>query len=84
MLNTSSGTGHADPLHFRYQPETEGSLTIAKQTNEPVRVSVDVPQARYDVYDFLDVLANHSLFTGHMFCDWHYDGLARGAASPAS
>jgi hypothetical protein len=36
---------------------------------KPVRVSIDVPQAREDVYDFLDVLANHELFTDHMMRD---------------
>lgn len=50
---------------------------------KPVRVSVDVPQARDDVYGYLDVLANHELFTGHMFRDWRYDGPARGVGARA-
>jgi hypothetical protein len=45
---------------------------------KPVLVSIDVSQAREDVYDFLDVLANHELFTGHMFRDWRCEG--RGAS----
>jgi len=48
-----------------------------------VRVSIDVPQAREDVYDYLDVLANHALFTGHMFRDWRYDGPAQGVGARA-
>jgi hypothetical protein len=51
---------------------------------KPVQVSIDVPHAREDVYDFLDVLANHELFTGHMFRDWRYAGPARGAGAKAT
>jgi hypothetical protein len=48
---------------------------------KPVRVSIDVPQAREDVYDFLDVLANHEFFTDHMFRDWQCEGPARGVGA---
>jgi len=51
---------------------------------KPVRVSIDVPQAREDVYDFLDVLANHETFTDHMFRDWRCSGPARGVGAKAS
>jgi hypothetical protein len=40
-------------------------------------------QAREDVYDFLDVLANHELFTDHMLRDWRYEGPARGVGAKA-
>lgn len=50
---------------------------------KPVRVSIDVPQAREDVYDFLDVLANHELFTDHMLRDWRCEGPARGVGAKA-
>ena len=50
---------------------------------KPVRVSIDVSQAREDVYDFLDVLANHELFTDHMFRDWRCEGPARGVGAKA-
>jgi hypothetical protein len=50
---------------------------------KPVRVSIDVPQAREDVYDFLDVLANHELFTDHMMREWRYEGPARGVGAKA-
>jgi hypothetical protein len=50
---------------------------------KPVRVSIDVPQAREDVYDFLDILANHELFTDHMLRDWRCEGPARGIGAKA-
>ncbi len=50
---------------------------------KPVRVSIDVPRAREDVYDFLDVLANHERFTDHMFRDWQCAGPARGVGAKA-
>ena len=50
---------------------------------KPVQVSIDVPQARKDVYDFLDVLANHELFTDHMLRDWRCEGPSRGVGAKA-
>jgi hypothetical protein len=52
-------------------------------TPKPVSVSVEVPQPRTDVYDFLDVMANHEPFTDHMLVDWSYSGPARGIGSKA-
>jgi len=49
----------------------------------PVQVSIDVPQQREDVYDFLDVMANHEQFTRHMMRDWKFDGPARGVGAKA-
>jgi len=49
----------------------------------PVVVSIDVPQARADVYDFLDVMANHEPFTNHMLHDWTFDGPPSGVGSKA-
>ncbi|HST41593.1 MAG TPA: SRPBCC family protein [Conexibacter sp.] len=49
----------------------------------PVTVSIDVPQPRSDVYDFLDVLANHESFTDHMLVDWSCSGPARGVGARA-
>ena len=37
-----------------------------------------------EVYDFLDVLSNHALFTDHMMRDWRYDGPARGVGAKAT
>jgi hypothetical protein len=50
---------------------------------KPVTVSVDVPQAREEVYDFLDVMANHEPFTNHLLRDWELAGPARGVGSKA-
>ena len=49
----------------------------------PVTVSIDVPQKREDVFDFLDVLANHEPFTDHMLVDWSLAGPARGVGAKA-
>jgi hypothetical protein len=52
-------------------------------TPKPVSVSIEVPQSRTDVYDFLDVMANHEPFTNHMLVDWSYAGPPRGIGSKA-
>jgi hypothetical protein len=50
---------------------------------EPVHVSINLPQSREDVYDFLDVMANHEPFTNHILKDWEYSGPDRGVGSKA-
>ena len=50
----------------------------------PVEVTVDVPQPREAVYDFLDVMANHESFTDHALRDWTCTGPARGVGSKAA
>jgi hypothetical protein len=50
---------------------------------KPVTVTIDVPQTREAVYDFLDVMSNHELFTDHMMQDWRLAGPARGIGSKA-
>jgi hypothetical protein len=50
---------------------------------EPVTVSIDLPQSRQDVFDFLDVMANHEPFTNHILKDWEYSGPDRGVGSKA-
>jgi hypothetical protein len=49
----------------------------------PVTVWITVPKGREEVYDFLDVLANHEPFTDHMMVDWHYSGPAAGLGARA-
>ena len=49
----------------------------------PVTVSITVPNSRAEVYEFLDVLANHEPFTDHMMVDWHYSGPAAGLGARA-
>jgi hypothetical protein len=51
---------------------------------KPVRVTIDVPNPREQVYDFLDVMANHEPFTDHMLTDWRYSGPDRGVGSKAT
>jgi Polyketide cyclase / dehydrase and lipid transport len=49
----------------------------------PIQVSIDVPQACEDVYEFLDVLANHEQFTDHMMRNWRLQGPERGVGAKA-
>ena len=41
---------------------------------KPVTVSVDVPQQRREVFDYIDVLGNHERFTDHFLLDWQVSG----------
>jgi carbon monoxide dehydrogenase subunit G len=50
---------------------------------KPVYVTIEVPYPPEDVYDFLDVMANHEPFTNHMLRDWEYSGPDRGVGSKA-
>jgi hypothetical protein len=50
---------------------------------KPVSGSVEVPQSRDEVYDFLDVLANHEQFTDHFLLDWQISGPAGGVGAKA-
>jgi hypothetical protein len=50
---------------------------------KPVTVSVEVPQDRAAVYDFLDVMANHEPFTDHLLRDWTLSGPDRGVGAKA-
>jgi Polyketide cyclase / dehydrase and lipid transport len=51
---------------------------------KPVTVSIDVPQPPQQVYDFLDVLANHEPFTNHFLTNWRYAGPDRGVGARAT
>jgi len=50
---------------------------------KPVTVSVAVAQPAEEVYDFLDVLANHESFLDHFLVDWKFSGAARGVGAKA-
>lgn len=48
---------------------------------KPVTVSTTVSKPREEVFDFLDVLANHEPFMNHLFVDWSFSGPARGVGA---
>ena len=50
---------------------------------KPVTVTVTVPEAREEVYDFLDVLGNHAGFTDHFLLDWELSGPRAGIGARA-
>jgi carbon monoxide dehydrogenase subunit G len=49
----------------------------------PVRTSIDVKNPPEEVYDFLDVMANHEPFTDHMLQSWMSSGPDRGIGAGA-
>ena len=50
---------------------------------KPVTVSVDVPHDRTQVFEFLDVMANHAPFNDHLMRNWRLSGPQRGVGSKA-
>jgi uncharacterized protein YndB with AHSA1/START domain len=50
---------------------------------KPVTVSTTVSMPREEVFEFLDVLANHEGFMDHLFKDWSFSGPARGVGAKA-
>lgn len=50
---------------------------------KPVTVSAVVARSVAEVYDFLDVLANHESFTDHVLTKWKFSGPARGVGAKA-
>lgn len=50
---------------------------------KPVTVSVVVLRPIEEVYDFLDLLANHESFLDHFLVDWKFSGPARGVGAKA-
>jgi uncharacterized protein YndB with AHSA1/START domain len=51
---------------------------------KPVSVSVEVPNQREEVYEFLDVIGNHEQFTDHFMLDWQLSGPKRGVGAKAN
>lgn len=49
----------------------------------PVTVSIEVPQPPDQVFEFLDLMANHEPFNDHLMRDWSYSGPDRGVGSRA-
>src|SRR3954452_19629451 len=50
---------------------------------KPVAVAIDVPRSIDEVFEFLDVMANHESFNDHLMRDWQLSGPARGIGSKA-
>ncbi len=50
---------------------------------KPVIVSTTVPRPVGEVFEFLEVLANHKEFMGHMLTDWKFSGPRRGVGARA-
>jgi uncharacterized membrane protein len=50
---------------------------------KPVTVSTIVARPAAEVYEFLDVLANHASFMDHMLVDWKFSGPERGVGAKA-
>jgi hypothetical protein len=50
---------------------------------KPVTVSTTVARPLQEVYEFLDVLANHERFLDHMLTDWKFSGPRRGVGAKA-
>jgi uncharacterized protein YndB with AHSA1/START domain len=48
---------------------------------EPVTVTVEVARPRQEVFDYVDVAANHERWMNHLFKDWHFEGPARGVGA---
>jgi len=50
---------------------------------KPVTVSATVTKSPQEVYDFLDVLANHEGFLDHWLIEWKFSGPSRGVGAKA-
>ena len=50
---------------------------------KPVTVATEVAKPIEEVYEFLDLLANHEAFNDHMLVDWKFSGPRRGVGARA-
>ena len=50
---------------------------------KPVTVEATVPKPPAEVFEFLDVLANHEAFLDHYLRDWEFSGPRRGVGAKA-
>jgi polyketide cyclase/dehydrase/lipid transport protein len=51
---------------------------------KPVSVSVEVPNAPHEVYEYLEVLGNHEEFMDHFMVDWQLSGPRAGVGAKAN
>ena len=50
---------------------------------KPVTVATDVPCSVDEVFEYLDLMANHEPFNDHLMRDWELSGPSRGIGSKA-
>ncbi|HEX3736174.1 MAG TPA: SRPBCC family protein [Solirubrobacterales bacterium] len=50
---------------------------------EPVTVSVEVARPRQEVFDYVDLVANHEGWLKHIYKDWRFEGPRRGVGAVA-
>jgi uncharacterized protein YndB with AHSA1/START domain len=50
---------------------------------EPVTVSVEVARPRQEVFEYVDVLANHERWLKRLYKDWSFEGPRRGVGAIA-
>jgi hypothetical protein len=50
---------------------------------DPVTVSVEVARPRQEVFDHVDVLANHEAWLKNLYKDWSFEGPKRGVGAKA-
>ena len=48
---------------------------------KPIKVSTTIDRPRAEVYEYLDVLANHEAFCDHFLTDWSVSGPASGVGA---
>lgn len=50
---------------------------------DPVTVSVEVARPRQEVFEYVDVLANHERWMNRLYKDWSFEGPRRGVGAIA-
>lgn len=50
---------------------------------DPVTVSVEVGRPRQEVFEYVDVLANHERWMSRLYKDWSFEGPKRGVGAVA-
>jgi uncharacterized membrane protein len=50
---------------------------------DPVTVAVEVDRPRQEVFEYVDVLANHERWMDHLYKDWTFEGPRRGVGAIA-
>jgi uncharacterized protein YndB with AHSA1/START domain len=50
---------------------------------DPVTVSIEVARPRQEVFDYVDVLANHERWMSRLYKDWSFEGPKRGVGAIA-